>query len=134
MRPSPALPRRAVPDHHHGVDLDDARDALAYWEERERRLPRTAVRRRQEARAMAAQWRADVAEAERAAYGRGLLGALLLVASEGKLPETARHTGRQVARRSRQAAIAVVVAVVALAVLAGVAALEALATLLQALS
>jgi hypothetical protein len=134
MRPSPALPRRAVPEHHPGVDLDDAREALAYWEAREQQLPRHAVRRRQEARAMAARWRDDVATAERAAYGRGLLGALLLVASEGRLPETARHTGRQVARRSRQAAIAVVVAVLALAVLAGVAALEALTAVLQALS
>lgn len=134
MRPSPVLSPRAVPDRHPGVDLDDAREALAYWEARARRLPRHAVRRRQEARAMAAQWRADVAEAERAAYGRGLMGALLLVASEGRLPETARHTGRQVARRSRQAAIAVVVAIVSLVVLAGVAALEALAAVLQALS
>ncbi|HEU4976998.1 MAG TPA: hypothetical protein VFT50_18055 [Baekduia sp.] len=129
--PPLALRRHAEP--HAGVPLEDAREALAYWEQREQRLPRRAVRRRHEARAMAERWRADVTAAERAAYGRGLLGALLLVAGEGRLPESARHAGRRVALRSRQAALALVALVAAVVVLAAVAAAEALAALLRAL-
>lgn len=117
-----------------GVPLEDAREALVYWEDRAERLPRHAVRRRHEARAMAARWRADVAAAERAAYGRGLLGALLLVASEGRLPEPARHAGREIARRSRQAALAVVVLLMTFAVLAIVAVAELLVTLVRAVA
>jgi hypothetical protein len=134
MRTAPAAVFRHQPEPHAGVPLEDAREALEYWEDRARRLPRHAVRRRQEARAMAQRWRADVVAAERAAYGRGLLGALLLVVSEGRLPEPARHAGRQLARRSRQAATAVVVLLVALAALAVIAVLEALAALVHAVS
>jgi hypothetical protein len=93
------------------ADLDDAREALDYWERRATRLPRLAVRDRREAREMAVRSRAWVTEAERDVYGRGLPGALLLMATEMRLPEPTRHAGRQVARRARQAAMLVVLAV-----------------------
>jgi hypothetical protein len=114
-------------------DLQDAREALAYWEGRARALPRWALRRRREAHAMARRWHARVAEAEAATYGRGLLGALALAATERRLPERARHTGRQVARRTKQAAAAAVVAALSLVALAAVATVELLATLARAL-
>jgi hypothetical protein len=126
-RPAPA--GLQTPD-----ELEDARQALAYWEARERRLPRHALRRRREARAMAARWSARVAEAERAAYGRGLLGMLLLTATERRLPEPARHAGHRVARRSAQLAVLAGVAVVALVLAAVVAAIEVLVAVAQALA
>ena len=86
------------------TDLHDARESLAYWEDRSRRLPRYAFRARREAREMARRWRARVVAAERADYGAGLLGALFLVLTERRLPEAARHTGRKVVRRGMQAA------------------------------
>jgi hypothetical protein len=101
-------------------DLDDAREALAYWEARAAALPRLAVRDRREARDMAVRWRARVTEAEQDAYGRGLRGALVLMGAELRLPEATRHAGRQAARRARQAATVVVAAV--LMVLAAMAA------------
>jgi hypothetical protein len=115
-------------------DLDEARDALAYWEDRAQRLPRHAVRRRREAREMAARWHSRVAEAERAAYGRGLLGALILFAAERRFPETTRHAGRQLVHRTAQAAMVVVVAVVALLAAGAVAAVELIAAILHALT
>ncbi|HET8949832.1 MAG TPA: hypothetical protein VFN44_04950, partial [Solirubrobacteraceae bacterium] len=66
-------------------ELEDARESLAYWETRARTLPLHAVRRRREAREMTHRWQVRVAEAERTVYGRGLLGALLLVAAERRL-------------------------------------------------
>jgi hypothetical protein len=111
------------------AELDDAREALDYWETRATALPRLAVHDRREARAMALRWRARVTDAERAAYGRGLRGALLLMLFELRLPEHTRHAGRHAAHRARQAAAVVVVAV--LAVLAAMAvALVALASAL----
>jgi hypothetical protein len=112
--------------------LADARESLAYWEHRARRLPRLAVRRRREAREMAARWHARVAETERAIYGRGLLGALLLLAAERRLPESARRTGRRLARRTAQAAVVVCVALIALIVAGMVAAIELLSELVRA--
>src|SRR4051812_23778182 len=85
--------------------LEDARESLTYWERRAQTLPLHAVRRRREAREMAARWRVRVAEAEREHYGRGLLGALVLLAAERRLPEPARHAGRQVARRTAQVVV-----------------------------
>jgi hypothetical protein len=93
------------------AELDDAREALDYWETRAAALPRLAVRDRREAREMALRWRARVTEAERAAYGHGLRGALLLMVSELRLPEPTRQAGRHAARRARQAALVIVVAV-----------------------
>jgi hypothetical protein len=100
------------------VDLHDARESLTYWELRAQHLPRRAIRARREAQDMAARWHARVAEAERAEYGRGLLGAMLLVLSEGRLPQPARRTASHVVRRARQAAIALVVAFATLVILA----------------
>lgn len=112
------------------VELADAREALAYWEHRERRLPRLAVRRRREARQMAARWHRRVIEAERERYGRGLAGALLLLTTEQRLPEPARHAGRRLAHRAAQAAVAVAVLTVsvmlAAAALAGAVVVEVL--------
>jgi hypothetical protein len=114
--------------------LADARESLAYWERRARSLPRHRIRRRREAQVLARRWQARVAEAEREAYGRGLLGALLLVICERRLPESARRSGRHVARRTAQAATLVTAAVLALAVMAVVAAAQVAAALLDALA
>jgi trehalose/maltose hydrolase-like predicted phosphorylase len=126
------LAMAAPAPHRDGPDLtelDDAREVLDYWETRAAALPRLAVRDRREARELALRWRARVAEAERAAYGRGLPGALLLMVSELRLPEPTRQAGRHAVRRARQAAMVVVVA--ALVVLAAMAvALVALASAL----
>ena len=54
---------------------------------------------------MAARWQRRVAEAERLVYGRGLLGALLLLAAERRLPQGARRSGSVVARRVAQALV-----------------------------
>jgi hypothetical protein len=114
-------------------DLDDAREALTYWERRAAALPRLAVRRRREARAMARRWHARVTEAEAAIYGRGVLGALTLALTERRVPERARHTGRTLVRRARQAALAAVAATLALVALAAVAVVEVLSALVHAL-
>ena len=97
-------------------ELEDARESLAYWESRARTLPLHAVRQRREAREMASRWHARVAEAEAAVYGRGLLGALFLVAAERRLPAGARRTGQVVARRAAQLFALVVVSLFVLAV------------------
>jgi hypothetical protein len=115
-------------------ELQDARESLAYWEARAARLPRHAIRRRREARDMAARWQLRVAEAERAAYGRGLLGALLLLVAERRLPQPVRHRGRVVARRLTQAAVMLCVALVALIVTGMYALVELLAMLLRAVT
>jgi hypothetical protein len=115
-------------------DLADARESLAYWEERSRRLPRHAIRRRREARTFASNWRARVAEAERAHYGPGLLGAVLMFCFERRVPEPARHAGRSMARHTARAFTAVLVTLTALAVVAAVATVELLAAVLRALT
>ena len=115
------------------AELADARESLAYWEERARMLPLHAVRGRREAREMAARWRGRVADAERAAYGAGLLGAMLLLATERRLPQPLVHTGRVMARRAAQLAGLVLVALLALLVTGVVAAVELLTALLRAL-
>jgi hypothetical protein len=89
------------------LHLADARQSLAYWEARARRLPRRALRRRREARAMAARWRARVAEAERREYGRGLLGAALLLVVERRLPATTSYRARRTLRLAAGTALAV---------------------------
>jgi hypothetical protein len=106
------------------LELGDARDALDYWERRTRTLPRWAVRRRREAREMAVRWQARVAQAERDAYGRGLVGALVMLASEGRLPANARHAGRTLVHHARRAALLVLTAVIALLVIGAYAAVE----------
>jgi hypothetical protein len=115
-------------------ELEDARESLAYWEARARTLPRHAIRRRREAREVAGRWQARVAEAERLVYGRGLLGALLLLASERRLPQGVRHSGSVVARRLAHAAIAVFVCLAALAAVGAWVVVEVLAAVLRALA
>lgn len=113
-------------------DLDDARESLAYWEMRAHTLPLHSLRRRREARVMASRWQMRVAEAERTVYGRGLLGALLLLAAERRLPQAARHRGRLVARRVAQAFAVVCVCLIALVVAGAWAFMELLAAVLRA--
>jgi hypothetical protein len=98
--------------------LAEAREALTYWEHRERRLPRFALVRRREARTMAARWHGRLVAAERELYGRGLAGALLLMTAEQRLPEQARHAGRRFAHRARQVAVAVTVLMLSVALAA----------------
>ena len=113
--------------------LAEAREALAYWEHRERRLSRLAVLRRREARTMAARWHRRVADGERELYGRGLAGALLLITTEQRLPEPARHAGRRLAHRAAQAAVALAIltvsVVLAAAAMAGAVVVEVLGAL-----
>lgn len=97
------MPAFAVPARFADDALPEAREALAYWEDRARRLPRHAVLRRREARAMTVRWAARVAEAERERYGRGVVGALVLLACEGRMPQPARQAGRRLARRAGRA-------------------------------
>ena len=85
-------------------ELDEARELLAYWERRARRLPRWALVRRREARAMAARWRMRVADAERARYGAGMLGAVSQYALERRMPADVAHRSRQAARLTVYAA------------------------------
>src|SRR5918995_471910 len=86
-------------------ELEEARELLAYWEQRARRLPRWALMRRREARAAAWRWRERVRDAERARYGRGLLGAASQLAIERRPPATLAHRGRQLARLTAYTAI-----------------------------
>jgi hypothetical protein len=106
------------------TDLHDARDSLEYWEERARRLPRYAVRKRREARAMASRWRGRVLDAERRTYGEGFLGAALMFVSERRLPMRVRSSGRRAARIAVGTGIAVVAASAAVFTLAFVALLS----------
>jgi len=92
------------------------------------------VRRRREARELAARWRGRVADAERTAYGAGILGAVLLFASERRLPAPVYARGRVIARRAGQVALTVLVALLALAVAGVVAAVEIVAALLRAVA
>lgn len=114
---SPRAPRGS------GEELDEARELLAYWEQRARRLPRWALMRRREAREMARRWRERVRHAEQLRYGRGLLGAASLLAVERRVPATLAHRGRQAARLAAYAAatVAVTLALVLAAAVAVVA-------------
>jgi hypothetical protein len=78
--------------------LLEARESLSYWETRARTLPRRAVRKRREAREMAARWRERVVEAERTQYGAGLVGAALMFVAERRLPTGTSDTGRRLMR------------------------------------
>ncbi len=115
-------------------DLVDARESLSYWTRRTQRLPLRAVRKRREARILARRWSARVAEAERAHYGGGVVGALLMVLLDRRLPEPSLQAGRRVARWTRGAFAVAAVAVVALTVTAMLAAVELIAAILGVLS
>jgi hypothetical protein len=99
-----------------GDDLAEARELLAYWERRARRLPRWSVLRRREARAMARIWRERVSDAERLRYGPGVIGAMSLYAAERRVPAKLQHRGNQIARVAGYAAITAAVAMLVLVV------------------
>ena len=122
-------PASLAPDQ----ELEDARESLAYWETRARTLPLHAVRRRREAREMTARWQRRVAEAERLVYGRGLIGALVLLAAERRLPQSVRRSGSVVAHRVAQAFVVAFVCLMALAVAGAWALVEFVSALLSAL-
>jgi hypothetical protein len=79
---------------------------------------------------MAARWRARVAEAERTAYGRGVLGTLLMLFFERRLPADARHGARRAARRGAQAAALLALTCAALLVVAVVAVVQLVSAVL----
>ena len=106
------------------TDLHDARESLAYWEERARRLPVYALRKRREARAMASRWRSRVLDAERSTYGEGVLGAALMLVFERRLPTRVRSSGRRAARIAVGTGIAFAAASAAVFTLACVALLS----------
>lgn len=110
--------------------LVEARESLTYWESRLDRLPRHAISKRREAREMAARWRERVSEAERRQYGAGILGVLLLVLSERRLPVTVRQTGRTLLKVGMAVTATIVVLLVALAVAVGAVAIEVLSAIL----
>jgi hypothetical protein len=99
------------------ADLHDARESLEYWEGRLHRLPRRAVGRRREARAMAARCSLRVREAERSTYGGGVLGTLAMLAFERRLPLRLKRSGRRAARMAIGASAALMAACGAFAVL-----------------
>jgi anti-sigma-K factor RskA len=113
--------------------LPEARESLSYWETRLQTLPRRAVRQRREARAMAERWRERVCDAERVQYGAGVLGALLLLFAERRLPTETRYASRRVARVVSRAALAAFVALAAVLVVAGVVVIELFAAIVRAL-
>ncbi len=111
-------------------DLADARESLEYWERRLAALPRLDRRGRREAAEAIVRARDRVAAAERAAYGEGIGGRLVQVATEGRLPEPLRDSGRRVARHGRRAVVAVVALTTAVTVLVLVASLALVLALL----
>jgi hypothetical protein len=108
------------------AELHDARESLEYWEGRLHRLPRWALRRRREAHAMAARWSLRVREAERSTYGDGVLGTLLMLAFERRLPQRVKRSGRRAARMAIGASAALMAACGAFVVLACAAVLQLL--------
>ncbi len=108
------------------ADLDDARESLAYWETRARHLPRRSIRRRREAREMALRWNARVADAERALYGRGAVGTLLMLVAERRLPLDTRRAGRRALRRAAQVAAVTTLTMASVAALGFYALIDAL--------
>jgi hypothetical protein len=104
--------------------LVEARESLNYWETRLQTLPKTAVRKRREAREMAARCRERVVEAERAEYGAGVLGAIFMAMAERRLPS---HTTRQIVRAGKGAAILATTAVASMVLLTIIAFLVLLA-------
>lgn len=88
-------------------ELAEARELLTYWEGRLRRLPRWALMRRREARAMAARWRGRVRAAEQLRYGSGWTGAASQLALERRMPTRVAHRSRQAARVAVYGAVTV---------------------------
>ena len=82
---------------------------------------------------MASRWRDRVCEAERVQYGAGVLGAVLMVLAERRLPTEARYASRRVARVASRTAFAAFALLAAVLVVAGVAIVELLAAIVSAL-
>src|SRR3954451_11379888 len=78
--------------------LPEARESLTYWESRLHRLRRRAVRQRRGAREMAARWHDRVVQAELAEDGPGLIGTILMLLAERRLPSRVQHSSRQAVR------------------------------------
>jgi hypothetical protein len=97
--------------------LVEARESLLYWESRLQALPRRAVRRRREAREMAARWRERVSQAELAEYGPGLIGTLFMLVAERRMPARTRHAGDQLARAGKYALVSAAVVAASLMLL-----------------
>src|SRR4051794_9159259 len=93
-------------------DVEEAWEALRYWEDRLVRLSRLRVRDRREAAASAAAWRVRLKEAERAAYGPPLWEPLAIALRLDRLPVRMARVRRRVRR-------AVIVGVASFAALAG---------------
>ena len=126
----------ALAPAHLGSDreLEDAREALSYWETRAHSLPRHAVRRRREARDMAARWQVRVAEAER--HGLRPRPARRAAAARRRAPAPAAGPPPAAAsslRRLAQAAMVAFVCLVALVVAGAWAAVELVSAVLGAL-
>jgi hypothetical protein len=111
-------------------ELEEARELLAYWEQRARRLPRWALRQRREAREMAWRWRERVRAAEQVRYGAGMLGVASQLAVEQRMPTKLARRGRQAARLALYGAVAtamlLTIVVVAVAAALGGAVIDAL--------
>jgi len=101
-------PSRADLDH----EVQEAWEALRYWEERHERLPRTRLAARREAAAAAAAWRVRLKDAERAAYGPPVWEPLAIALRLHRVPE-------RLERWRRRARRALIVGVASLAALAG---------------
>jgi hypothetical protein len=111
-------------------EMAEARELLAYWEGRARRLPRWAVMRRREARDMARRWRERVRAAEQARYGAGVLGVATQIAVERRMPATIAHRGRQALRLTAYAAAVAVLSVLVMLTLTAALFAEAILSVL----
>ena len=78
-------------------ELAEARELLAYWEQR-RAAPALGADAPPRGARDGARWRERVRAAEQVRYGRGLLGAASQLAVERRMPTTVAHRGRQALR------------------------------------
>jgi hypothetical protein len=93
-------------------DVQEAWEALRYWQERHERLGRMRLRDRREAAAAAAAWKVRLREAERAAFGPPVWEPVAVALRLHRVPE-------RMARMRRRVRRAVIVGVASLAALAG---------------
>jgi len=114
----PGLAAQLRPPRRAADELAEARELLAYWEQRARRLPRWALMRRREARGSARAWRERVRAAECERYGPGVLGAASQYALERRMPAEVAHRGRQVVRAAGYAVAVMVLTLLAVLVAA----------------
>jgi hypothetical protein len=127
-RPASLLLR---PDPEASEALVEAREALGYWETRMTGLPRRAVRARKEAKDHVRRWEDRVGACERERYGTGMAGALVLLATEHRLPHRARRAGGRLARRAGRTARLLAAGALATGLLAAALLVDVLVRLLQ---